>query len=80
MRQTDWRSNAAPAPADMGNAVLSLPKKNTMKGQQMKYVKHWQDDAGLRGAASLKSLPDAERQEWEQLWSDVAALLGRARG
>jgi tetratricopeptide (TPR) repeat protein len=49
----------------------------------IQYVEHWKDDAdlaGLRGAEAIKRLPDAERRQWEQLWSDVAALLGRARG
>jgi hypothetical protein len=44
-------------------------------------MKHWQQDtdfAGVRGPAALAKLPEAERQDWEELWADVADLLGRA--
>jgi tetratricopeptide (TPR) repeat protein len=49
----------------------------------------WQTDpalASVRDPASLAKLPDAERQQWQRLWKDVAAQLaadplenGRAR-
>jgi tetratricopeptide (TPR) repeat protein len=38
----------------------------------------WQTDpalAGVRGGAALMKLPDAEREQWQRLWADVAALL-----
>ncbi|HEV3081042.1 MAG TPA: serine/threonine-protein kinase, partial [Gemmataceae bacterium] len=38
----------------------------------------WQTDptlASLRDRAALAKLPDAERQQWERLWGDVAALV-----
>jgi tetratricopeptide (TPR) repeat protein len=38
----------------------------------------WQSDpalAGVRDGAALTKLPDAERQQWQRLWADVAALL-----
>jgi hypothetical protein len=35
--------------------------------------------AGVRGAESLARLPEAERQAWQKLWDDVAALLARAQ-
>ena len=44
-------------------------------------MQHWQQDkdfAGVRGPAALAKLPEAERQDWEKLWADVADLLGRA--
>jgi serine/threonine-protein kinase len=37
------------------------------------------DLAGVRGKAALARLPDEERKQWERLWSDVDALLGRVR-
>jgi Tfp pilus assembly protein PilF len=43
---------------------------------------HWQQDtdlAGVRGAEALAKLPEAERQDWQKLWADVAELLARAR-
>jgi tetratricopeptide (TPR) repeat protein len=39
---------------------------------------HWQkatDLAAVRDRAALVQLPDGERQQWHQLWDDVAALL-----
>jgi hypothetical protein len=41
-------------------------------------LRHWQQDpdlAGVRDAAELEKLPEAERAEWKKLWEDVAALL-----
>jgi serine/threonine-protein kinase len=46
-----------------------------------KRMQHWlQDDdfAGVRGAASLGKLPEAERKEWHKLWEEVEALRKRA--
>src|SRR5262249_3614065 len=37
------------------------------------------DLAGLREPRALDRLPPAERQKWRSLWSDVDALLERAR-
>jgi tetratricopeptide (TPR) repeat protein len=44
-------------------------------------LQHWQDDADLAGVRGedLVKLPAAERQEWQKLWADVAALLGEVR-
>jgi hypothetical protein len=42
---------------------------------------HWQTDAdlaGMRGPQALAQLPEAERSDWQKLWSDVADLLKRA--
>jgi hypothetical protein len=36
------------------------------------------DFAGVRGADALARLPEAERQEWQELWTDVADTLARA--
>jgi tetratricopeptide (TPR) repeat protein len=38
----------------------------------------WQTDpalAGVRDGAALTKLPDAEREQWQRLWADVASLL-----
>jgi serine/threonine protein kinase/Flp pilus assembly protein TadD len=43
-------------------------------------LRHWQQDAdfaGVRGAA-LARLPEAERQQWQKLWADVADTLARS--
>jgi serine/threonine-protein kinase len=43
-------------------------------------MQHWQGDpdfAGVRDPEDLGRLPEAERQEWQTLWEDVAALLAR---
>jgi serine/threonine-protein kinase len=45
-------------------------------------LEYWQKDAalaGVRDKAALAKLADAERQAWDQLWDDVAALLKRAQ-
>ena len=39
---------------------------------------HWQQDtdlAGIRDAAALAKLPEAERKQWQALWAEVDALL-----
>jgi serine/threonine-protein kinase len=44
-------------------------------------LRHWQSDpdlAGLRDAAALARLPEAECQACRQLWIDVAKALGQA--
>jgi serine/threonine-protein kinase len=55
--------------ADTGRAVVS---------QRMQ---HWQRDGdfdGVRGPDALDGLPEAERQEWQDLWQEVEALRKRA--
>jgi hypothetical protein len=45
-------------------------------------LKHWQEDTdlnGVRGDKAIEGLPEAERAVWRTLWSDVAALLEKAR-
>jgi hypothetical protein len=44
-------------------------------------MQHWQGDtdfAGVRAPEALARLPETERQEWQKLWEDVAALCQRA--
>jgi len=45
-------------------------------------MQRWQQDtdfAGVRGPEALAKLPEAERQEWQKLWAEVAELLARAQ-
>ncbi len=45
-------------------------------------LQHWQNDrdlAGLRDAAALARLSEAERKEWQGLWGDVKNLVERAQ-
>jgi hypothetical protein len=44
-------------------------------------MQHWLADpdfAGVRGAAALGKLPEAERPRWQRLWEDVEMLKRRA--
>jgi hypothetical protein len=44
-------------------------------------LRHWQTDpdlAGLREAATLAKLPEAERKRCRQFWAEVTQLLDRA--
>jgi tetratricopeptide (TPR) repeat protein/tRNA A-37 threonylcarbamoyl transferase component Bud32 len=53
------------------------PQKTAMQ----QALGNWQKDAnlaGLRDAAALEKLPQAERGEWEKLWSEVEALRKKA--
>jgi hypothetical protein len=46
-------------------------------------LRKWLGDpyfAGVRAPEALARLPAAERQEWHQLWTDVADTLARAEG
>jgi hypothetical protein len=46
-----------------------------------KTLLHWKGDSdlvGVRDAAALAKLPEAERAEWQKLWADVEATLKKA--
>jgi tetratricopeptide (TPR) repeat protein len=45
--------------------------------QQMQYWRRDRDLAGVRDAAALDKLPEAERAEWQKFWTEVAELLKR---
>jgi tetratricopeptide (TPR) repeat protein len=48
----------------------------------VKSLTNWQtepDLASVRDETALAQLPPAERQDWQQLWSDVAQLLQQAK-
>jgi hypothetical protein len=56
--------------------------KPTDRAQVQKALTRWRKDdnlAGLRDADALEKLPPAERQEWQDLWQEVAALHRRAQ-
>jgi Flp pilus assembly protein TadD len=49
----------------------------------VKRLQAWQSDpalAGVRDAAALGKLPQAEQESWQRLWVAVAALLEKASG
>jgi serine/threonine-protein kinase len=48
----------------------------------LRIMAHWLADTdfnGVRGAAALAKLPEAERDDWQRLWEEVAALHKRAQ-
>jgi tetratricopeptide (TPR) repeat protein len=57
-----------------------MSREKKVAAQQLvgQRLAHWQKDADLapvRDRAALAALPFDERQQWRQLWDDVAALL-----
>jgi serine/threonine-protein kinase len=58
---------------------LALRAKLLQSGKSVGWpLRAWQTDdalAGVRDRAALAKLPEDERQEWQRLWADVAALL-----
>jgi serine/threonine-protein kinase len=78
-----WRKQAL----DWLKADLALRAKQLESGKPedraevLKTLRHWQSDtdlAGVREPAALAKLPEPERQSWEKLWADVAAVLTKA--
>ena len=52
-----------------------------MRPEIRKRMEIWQQDRdldGVRSPAALAGLPEAERQEWQQLWRDVESLKQQA--
>ena len=46
-------------------------------------MQHWQQDAdfvGVRGPDALAKLPEAERQAWQTLWTEVAQTFAKSGG
>jgi serine/threonine protein kinase/Flp pilus assembly protein TadD len=51
--------------------------------QARQILQHWQQDpdfAGVRGPEALARLPEAERQSWRELWTDVEKTLDKTQG
>ncbi len=67
--------------ADLISWTKQIDKGNEQeRALAQKTLRHWQQDAnlaGLRDAAALDKLPEAERDACRTLWNDVAALLKR---
>jgi tetratricopeptide (TPR) repeat protein len=67
--------------ADLG-AWRRLLDKNPNKARRAvaQKMQHWLRDPdfkSVRGPDALGQLPEAERQQWQQLWADVATMLRR---
>jgi serine/threonine-protein kinase len=64
---------------DRLRANLELTTRLLKDGQAVSWsLAPWQTDpalASVRDRVALAKLPDAERQQWQRLWADVAALL-----
>jgi serine/threonine-protein kinase len=66
---------------DWLRACLDLKAKLLKDGKAVSWgwmLSDWQTDpalAGVRDRAALAKLPDAEREQWQRLWADVAALI-----
>jgi tetratricopeptide (TPR) repeat protein len=70
-----WRTKARDwLRADLAVLSRSLTESQPRKAEAVKQMRRWLEDAdlaGVRDAAKLAELPDAERKEWEAFWSDV---------
>jgi hypothetical protein len=59
-----------------------LPKGNDKAlrelAQKMRAWEHDPDFEGVRGAAALAKLPEAERERWQKLWQEVEELRKRS--
>jgi tetratricopeptide (TPR) repeat protein len=83
--KAQWRGQAlgwlrADLAAWTKEMAKNTPEAHTAVREMMR---HWQADldlAGVRGPEALAKLPEAERQEWQKLWDDVADRLKRAQG
>jgi tetratricopeptide (TPR) repeat protein len=80
--QVRWRSQAR----EWLRADLALHARPAVGGQAgnadaAKQLRRWLQDADLKGvrdAARLKELPDAERKQWETFWSEVRTRASEA--
>ena len=75
-----WRRQALEwLSQDLARWGKAINKANAPNRAQVRQaMQHWQtngDLAGVRAEHALARLPDKEREQWERLWSDVAALL-----
>jgi serine/threonine-protein kinase len=79
-----WRERAcAWLQADLALRTKQLEtNRPEARAEVQQKLQHWQHDpdlAGLRDRDALAKLPEAERQAWQKLWTDVDALLKRAQ-
>jgi hypothetical protein len=69
--------------ADLAHWTKQAESDKPMEGEAVQAkMKHWQADtdfAGVRDKDALEKLPAEERDAWQKLWDDVAALLAKTR-
>jgi serine/threonine-protein kinase len=66
------------ADLELRTGLLEAVKPADLKALRGWSLTGWQTDpalAGVRDETALAKLPDAEREQWQRLWADVAALL-----
>jgi superkiller protein 3 len=66
--------------ADLALCSRLLKSKDAPSPRLVQHLSHWQSDADLASARdkdALAKLPEDERQAWQKLWADVAALIER---
>jgi tetratricopeptide (TPR) repeat protein len=78
-----WRQQALDwLRADLAGWARTLDNDNApTRARVQQVLRHWQIDpdfVGVREPAELARLSAEERQAWQKLWADVAALLKRA--
>src|SRR5262249_40540789 len=64
-------------------AYARLTEKADARKEVQKRLNHWLHDpdlASVRDEKALAALPEKERQEWQKLWAEVAALRKKAEG
>ena len=72
----DWLKSEISA---WSKALESIPPQNRPVVRHT--LDHWRQDrdlAGVRDPAALDRLPEPERADWQELWSEVEALRARA--
>jgi hypothetical protein len=65
-----WRRQLEQEPAKARGAVFAI----------IAPLEHDPNLSALRDEKALARLPDSERRDWRGFWTDVAALLAKARG
>jgi serine/threonine-protein kinase len=61
-------------------AGAKLAERPDARARLRQALEKWQKDidlASVRNETALAKLPEAEREAWRKLWSDVAALIAR---
>jgi hypothetical protein len=67
---------------DLARHARLAERNQAARPAVQKGLANWRRDAGLapvRDEAALGRLPEDERQQWRQLWDDVAALLAKVQ-
>jgi serine/threonine-protein kinase len=83
--RASWRRQALEwLRADLRHwAQLAESASNPSRLAVQKTLAHWQADpdlAGVRGEPALAKLPEAEREAWRTLWTEVATTLAKIEG